>query len=383
MKFVKHVVGIWLFVFFQSCMMMGESSRLTDMSDVYSGRQLYEGGRLSVVVEDKTLNEVCFEHLGLASLAEKYPGANVLLVFKPYGQKQQQWRFSFDKLQDYFVDGKMVFPVKRSYAQGMLSLVLFNEQEDVLAAQVLRLRNKSAYHLPRYVRKGESLCLPKDVTPRPFSISYGWPLPFGAHDSMRLALYEAKQHKAITRNRNCWQPAEKGVLKIGETYIPVVASSFPEVKSAAQLVEAICYLNPDSTLLNALSSEQKWVVDSFWLARSSNRNQARKLLRAYYKRVVFANTQFTDWRPGYLTDRGQIYILLGPPDELYLELDKERWTYYPEGTGPGTQFIFSYGELKGMPVGWYLELESYHVPLFERARDRWLDGKILFFQSQD
>ena len=114
MKFVKHVVGIWLFVFFQSCMMMGESSRLTDMSDVYSGRQLYEGGRLSVVVEDKTLNEVCFEHLGLASLAEKYPGANVLLVFKPYGQKQQQWRFSFDKLQDYFVDGKMVFPVKRS-----------------------------------------------------------------------------------------------------------------------------------------------------------------------------------------------------------------------------------------------------------------------------
>ena len=39
-------------------------------------------------------------------------------------------------------------------------------------------------------------------------------------------------------------------------------------------------------------------------------------MEEYYGRVWYANEHFDAWQPGWETDRGMIYILFGPPDEI-------------------------------------------------------------------
>ncbi len=41
-----------------------------------------------------------------------------------------------------------------------------------------------------------------------------------------------------------------------------------------------------------------------------------ELMDEYYKRVVYANENFDGWQPGWETDRGMVYILFGPPDQV-------------------------------------------------------------------
>ena len=41
-----------------------------------------------------------------------------------------------------------------------------------------------------------------------------------------------------------------------------------------------------------------------------------ELMDEYYKRVSYANENFDGWKDGWETDRGMIYILFGPPDQV-------------------------------------------------------------------
>ena len=58
--------------------------------------------------------------------------------------------------------------------------------------------------------------------------------------------------------------------------------------------------------------------ESFWKIRDPNpysdENEFKKM---YLERVEEARQKFKSDGPGYFGDRGQVYILLGPPDELY------------------------------------------------------------------
>jgi len=44
--------------------------------------------------------------------------------------------------------------------------------------------------------------------------------------------------------------------------------------------------------------------------------EQNELMDEYYKRVSYANENFDGWKDGWETDRGMIYILFGPPDQV-------------------------------------------------------------------
>ena len=44
--------------------------------------------------------------------------------------------------------------------------------------------------------------------------------------------------------------------------------------------------------------------------------ETNELMDEYYKRVSYANENFDGWKDGWETDRGMIYILFGPPDQV-------------------------------------------------------------------
>jgi GWxTD domain-containing protein len=93
----------------------------------------------------------------------------------------------------------------------------------------------------------------------------------------------------------------------------------------------------------ALTTEEERArfILQFWSNRDPNRSTPDNEYRVlFYQRVAAADRIFTDsTKPGWKTDRGKIYILLGPPDDLDKRLGLEviLWSYRsrPGGTGTG------------------------------------------------
>ncbi|NIM91635.1 MAG: GWxTD domain-containing protein [Candidatus Aminicenantes bacterium] len=67
--------------------------------------------------------------------------------------------------------------------------------------------------------------------------------------------------------------------------------------------------------------------EEFWKRRDPDlETEHNEFQETYFSRIKEANRLFTAGRPGWLTDRGEIFILLGPPTNI----DK-----HPMGRGPG------------------------------------------------
>ena len=71
----------------------------------------------------------------------------------------------------------------------------------------------------------------------------------------------------------------------------------------------------------------KTAVDKFWINKSGNSERARIQIRNYYSRVEKANKLFYTQKPGWKTDRGMIYIILGAPKVVYRSNKIETWIY--------------------------------------------------------
>lgn len=121
----------------------------------------------------------------------------------------------------------------------------------------------------------------------------------------------------------------------------VETENFPEVTSAKELIQPLIYLTT-SAERNKLyqAADPKAAVDKFWLDVSPNQNEARKLIRLFYERVVAANLLFTAHKPGWQTDRGMIYLVYGNPDRVHRFNDREEWTYHMTEDHMETRFIF-------------------------------------------
>jgi len=63
-------------------------------------------------------------------------------------------------------------------------------------------------------------------------------------------------------------------------------------------------------------SERPKFIEDFWARRDPTPGTPRNEFKeTYFKRIEEANQLFKGARPGWLQDRGRIYIIFGPPDE--------------------------------------------------------------------
>ncbi len=79
-------------------------------------------------------------------------------------------------------------------------------------------------------------------------------------------------------------------------------------------------------------------IEQFWLRRSPTPGAVVKVRLEHYRRIAYSNERFAAVNiPGWKTDRGRIYIIYGPPDEiedhpaggLYSRPDGGETTTYP------------------------------------------------------
>src|SRR5258708_30326030 len=63
--------------------------------------------------------------------------------------------------------------------------------------------------------------------------------------------------------------------------------------------------------------EREQVVAHFWLRRDPTPDTAENEFKEEHcRRIAYANERFASGIPGWKTDRGRIYIVFGPPDEV-------------------------------------------------------------------
>jgi GWxTD domain-containing protein len=95
----------------------------------------------------------------------------------------------------------------------------------------------------------------------------------------------------------------------------------------------------------ATDEEREMFIQQFWERRNPHPGGSQNAFKEeHYRRIAYANEHFATGRPGWRTDRGRLYIIYGPPDEIESHpkpYPSEQWKYRSiEGLGNNVIFTF-------------------------------------------
>lgn len=111
-----------------------------------------------------------------------------------------------------------------------------------------------------------------------------------------------------------------------------VSPYYPKLRRIDDLAKSILYLcKKEEYERIQYASDTKKEFDRFWISLVNSPDRARSILKRYFTHVTHANTFFTNYKEGWRTDRGMIYIIYGNPKEVIRSDDKEIWTYTING----------------------------------------------------
>ena len=90
----------------------------------------------------------------------------------------------------------------------------------------------------------------------------------------------------------------------------------PESREFISKVRYIVTKKERKVFLNLPESERKAFIEEFWKSRDPDPDtEENEYKDEYFKRIDEANHLFKEGSPGWLQDRGRVYVLLGPPWE--------------------------------------------------------------------
>jgi GWxTD domain-containing protein len=65
------------------------------------------------------------------------------------------------------------------------------------------------------------------------------------------------------------------------------------------------------------NEEREQFIEQFWQRRNPDPDSAENTFKEeHYRRIAYTNEHYASGIPGWKTDRGRIYIMWGPPDEI-------------------------------------------------------------------
>ena len=119
-----------------------------------------------------------------------------------------------------------------------------------------------------------------------------------------------------------------------------------DVVDMDEAIKQLIYLANERQIREIMAGSEAEKTDKFklfWAALDPTPGTLpNELMEEYYRRIAFSLEAFTVVQEGWKTDRGMIYILFGPPDEIQrgpFEIDRKPyqvWEYY----NLGKQFVF-------------------------------------------
>ncbi len=112
------------------------------------------------------------------------------------------------------------------------------------------------------------------------------------------------------------------------------------------LKEDVVYIITDDekAVFQKLSTpeEKEQFIEQFWERRNPDpRSSNNEFKEEHYRRIAYANEHFTSGDPGWMTDRGRIYIIHGKPDAVESRPDGGVYNR-PIEEGGGTTAVYPY-----------------------------------------
>jgi GWxTD domain-containing protein len=130
----------------------------------------------------------------------------------------------------------------------------------------------------------------------------------------------------------------------------------------------------------ATDEEREQFIEQFWLRRDPTPDtEENEFKEEHYRRIAYSNDHYASGIPGWKTDRGRIYIVYGPPDEI--ESHPSGGTYerpMEEGGGETSTYPFEqwrYRYLEGIGTNIIIEFVDptmsgeYHMTMDPSEKD--------------
>ncbi len=132
----------------------------------------------------------------------------------------------------------------------------------------------------------------------------------------------------------------------------------------------------------ATNEEREQFIEAFWQRRNPDPDSPENTFKEeHYRRIAYANEHFASGIPGWKTDRGKIYIMWGPADEVDSHPTGGNWDR-PQDQGGGSTTTYPwetwrYRHLEGEGLGENVELEfvdptstgEYHITMDPSEKD--------------
>lgn len=161
--------------------------------------------------------------------------------------------------------------------------------------------------------------------------------------------------------------------------VKTVEESFPNVPSYEEMVNMVAYISTRKEHETLQAAENKKIaLDHYWINMVKDEEKAKALIREYFRQVEFANILFTDYKEGWMTDRGMIYIVLGPPQEVYFNADRETWIY--DSLNSNSKITFTFARVKNIltPNHYVLNRLRSYQPEWFKSITLWRSGSMAF-----
>lgn len=144
-----------------------------------------------------------------------------------------------------------------------------------------------------------------------------WPAFARQNDSKKLTRQERRREKRIQKEME--SPYKKWISG------PISYIITPQERAAFKKLTT--------------DDERDRFIQEFWRRRNPNPGSPENTFKEeFYRRVAYANEHFASGIPGWKTDRGRIYIMYGPPDEIESHPSGGTYVANPGSvpwTGPG------------------------------------------------
>ncbi len=116
---------------------------------------------------------------------------------------------------------------------------------------------------------------------------------------------------------------------------------FPLVKTFDKVLEPLIYISTrEETDAIKAASDPKKAFEQYWIKLTKIPSLATSTVANFYNRVETANYLFTNFEEGWKSDMGMIYIIYGPPSDVYKSEEIIDWVYNRDLKMPTVRFSF-------------------------------------------
>ena len=151
---------------------------------------------------------------------------------------------------------------------------------------------------------------------------------------------------------------------------------FPLVKNIDKVLEPLIYISTRTETDEIRNAANKRAAfEKYWINMVKVPNLATATVNKFYQRVEAANFLFTNFEEGWKSDMGMIYIVYGPPNDVYKSEEIVDWVYSRDLTMPVIRFSFYKVKNVFTPDHYTLLRKKNYESNWFKSVELWRDGK--------